>query len=232
MFDPAKLAANNTLKDATARVVSWIKEMLPPDIRNALNARADHVMINAREVACGDPDCSPIDVVLALLFYNGRRAMTGLPMEMNRVRREDIASTLEDMHDELMACHNDTLWVPPSQLGPPPLSAAGNAALEKIAAVISEQLLPLSASDVTGVCAMAMDLLEQIEEDTNRPPPAPVRPGAGLPPRTTVWKSTTGLGISIKSKSIRLIFGRIDCSRRALEARPKTLRRNGRICAY
>ncbi|KAH8057835.1 peptidase [Aureococcus anophagefferens] len=124
MFDPAKLAANNTLKDATARVVSWIKEMLPPDIRGALNARADHVMINAREVACGDPDCSPIDVVLALLFYNGRRAMTGLPMEMNRVRREDIASTPEDMHDELMACHNDTLWVPPSQLGPPPLSAA------------------------------------------------------------------------------------------------------------
>ena len=42
-----------------------------------------------------------------------------------------------------------------------------------------------------------------------------------------VWKSTTGLGgpgqtselsISIKSKSIRLTFGRIDCSRRVLEA--------------
>ena len=52
----------------------------------------------------------------------------------------------------------------------------------------------------------------------------------GLAP---VWKSTTGLGgpnqtaelsISIKSKSIWLIFGRIDCSRRALEAKPKKLR--------
>ena len=45
-----------------------------------------------------------------------------------------------------------------------------------------------------------------------------------------VWNSTTGLGgpdqtsefsSSIKSKSIRLIFGRIDCSRRVLEAQQK-----------
>ena len=56
-----------------------------------------------------------------------------------------------------------------------------------------------------------------------------------------VWNSTSGLGgphqtselsSSIKSKSIRLIFGRIDCSRRALEAHLKSLRRNCRICAH
>ena len=53
-----------------------------------------------------------------------------------------------------------------------------------------------------------------------------------------VWKSTTGLGgphqtselsISVKSKSIRLSFGRIDGSRRVLEARRKASRRNRRI---
>ena len=57
----------------------------------------------------------------------------------------------------------------------------------------------------------------------------------------TVWKSTTGLGgphqtselsISVKSKSIRLIFGRIDCSHQVLEAQQKALRRNGRIRAH
>ena len=46
-----------------------------------------------------------------------------------------------------------------------------------------------------------------------------------------VWKSTTGLGgphqtsdlsISITSKSIRLIFGRIDRSHRVFEAQPKS----------
>ena len=57
----------------------------------------------------------------------------------------------------------------------------------------------------------------------------------------TVWNSTTGLGgcdqtsefsSSIKSKSIRLIFGRIDCSSPVLEAQPKGLRRNCRICSH
>ena len=56
-----------------------------------------------------------------------------------------------------------------------------------------------------------------------------------------VWKSTAGLGgpdqtsefsSSIKSKSIRLIFGRIDCSRRVLEAKPKRLRRNCRVRSH
>ena len=59
--------------------------------------------------------------------------------------------------------------------------------------------------------------------------------------RDSVWKSTSGmdassktsnLSISVKSKSIRLIFGRIDCSRRVLEARPKSSRRNCRIRAH
>ena len=67
---------------------------------------------------------------------------------------------------------------------------------------------------------------------------------AGRPVKLTfipVWKSTTGLGgpdqtsefsSSVKSKSIRLIFGRIDCSRRVLEAQQKASRRNGRIRAH
>ena len=62
-----------------------------------------------------------------------------------------------------------------------------------------------------------------------------------LRPLAPVWIPTTGLGgphqtselsISVKSKSIRLIFGRIDCSRRVLEARQKASRRNRRICAH
>ena len=56
-----------------------------------------------------------------------------------------------------------------------------------------------------------------------------------------VWKSTTSLGgpdqtsdlsISVTSKSIRLIFGRIDCSRRVLEAQRNCLCQNIRIRAH
>ena len=50
-----------------------------------------------------------------------------------------------------------------------------------------------------------------------------------------VWggpHQTSELSTSIKSKSIRLIFGRIDCSHRVLEAQPKSLRRHCRICEH
>ena len=56
-----------------------------------------------------------------------------------------------------------------------------------------------------------------------------------------VWKSTAGLWgphqtsnlpISVTSKSIRLIFGPIDCSSRVLEAERKCSRQNLRIRAH
>ena len=59
--------------------------------------------------------------------------------------------------------------------------------------------------------------------------------------RVPVWKSTTGLGrpdqtskfsISIKSKSIWLIFGRIDCSHRVLEAQLKSLAQSVLLCSH
>jgi len=42
------------------------------------------------------------------------------------------------------------------------------------------------------------------------------------PPGTGTASKKTNLSISITSKSIRLIFGRIDCSHRVLEAQPKS----------
>jgi predicted kinase len=64
-----------------------------------------------------------------------------------------------------------------------------------------------------------------------------------VPEHVPVWKSTSELGrrgqtselsISAKSKSIRLIFGRIDCSHQelVLEARQKASRRNSRLRAH
>jgi magnesium-transporting ATPase (P-type) len=50
--------------------------------------------------------------------------------------------------------------------------------------------------------------------------------GLGGPDQTSEFSS------SVKSKSIRLIFGRIDCSRRVLEARLKKLRQNCRIRSH
>jgi hypothetical protein len=65
--------------------------------------------------------------------------------------------------------------------------------------------------------------------------------GDFVPAFLAAWNSTPGLGgpdqtsefsRSVTSTSIRLIFGRIDCSRRVLEAQQKASRRNGRIRAH
>ena len=79
--------------------------------------------------------------------------------------------------------------------------------------------------------------LEDLGEDL-APVAAPVYLRDLLAP---VPNSTTGLGgpdqtsefsSSVTSKSIRLIFGRIDRSRRVLEAEPKRLRRNCRVRSH
>jgi len=84
--------------------------------------------------------------------------------------------------------------------------------------------------DLDGLCAQRNKAQDALEDAISK--------RAKL---AAAWNSTAGLGgpdqtsefsSSVTSKSIRLIFGRIDCSRRVLEARPKRLRRNCRIRAH
>ena len=45
MFDPSKLGLT---KNASARVVAWVKDQLPETVQTAIRAVPDTVMINAR----------------------------------------------------------------------------------------------------------------------------------------------------------------------------------------
>jgi hypothetical protein len=136
-------------------------------------------------VQCGDPNCAPIDTVIALLFANGRRAMTGLPMDFKGVEKAHIAMAMGELNDELLACHNDTPWAAAPR-GPEPLRAldseprAVQVAVEGVARAIEAAIASLDAADVAAVCAHSMDLLERIEERALAPPP---RAPAGGPPR-------------------------------------------------
>mmetsp|Transcript_13036 Transcript_13036/g.38837 ORF Transcript_13036/g.38837 Transcript_13036/m.38837 type:complete len:322 (+) Transcript_13036:175-1140(+) len=169
MFDPRKFKPGGmSQKTASQRVTEWVKAALPPPIRTALDKDPAHVLINVREVQCGDPSCSPIDIAIALLFRNSRRAMTGMPMRMDEATQADVFKTMGELAAELMACHDDRPWTDPLSQALPPLSDQGNAALETIAKVLNEQLMPLRPDDIRGVCALAMDLLEQIEDDAVR----------------------------------------------------------------
>ena len=174
MFDPSKIGQR---QNASARVVAWAKDLLPDTVKQAIRAVPDTVLINAREVQCGDPNCSPVDVAIAIVFKNGRRAMCGIPMAMSEVRQEDVALCINEIHDELLACHADIPW---TETRPRPrLTQQGDRALEAIARAITENVVNLDARDVAGVCTMAIELLEQLEDDAARslaPPPFQTRP--------------------------------------------------------
>ena len=48
-------------KEAYNRIETWAKEIIPAHI-------CDGVIISVQEVQCGDPDCSPIDTAIAIMF--------------------------------------------------------------------------------------------------------------------------------------------------------------------
>lgn len=169
MFDPSKLGRRNEKQEAQRNIVEWIRASLVPAIREALQRDPVTVQINVREVQCGDPTCSPIDTALAFIFRNGRQAMTALPMEVQQVLHEDIKTVMAVMEPELIACFENREYIPPNRL--PPLSPAGVQAMERIAATLRRELVALAPADIAGVCASAIDLLEQIEDDATRPMP-------------------------------------------------------------
>ena len=48
-------------KKAYAQIEEWSMELIPQSIRYV-------VQLSVQEVQCGDPDCSPIDTAVAILF--------------------------------------------------------------------------------------------------------------------------------------------------------------------
>ena len=48
-------------KEAYAQIEKWSMEIIPAHLR-------DGVVLSVQEVQCGDPDCSPIDTAIAIIF--------------------------------------------------------------------------------------------------------------------------------------------------------------------
>lgn len=186
LFDPSANAAKTT-RTANRNVVDWTLELLPAPIKTALASDPMHVQANVREVQCNDPGCSPIDTVLMLIFKNGRRAMTGMPMVMAQVTRADVERAIAELGGELMACHEDRDFQH-GAIGPA-LTATGQAALERIIDVLRRELTTLNPMDIAAVCSASMDVLEQIEEEALRPPATQmIQQGAqrGMDPNTKI----------------------------------------------
>ena len=65
MFLPENVGLNKKeeeqRKQALNRVELWCTEMIPEELR-------DDAFVAVREVACGDPNCAPIDTAVTIFF--------------------------------------------------------------------------------------------------------------------------------------------------------------------
>jgi hypothetical protein len=82
MFDPSNIERIKSEKQEKKRQSKAVKEMvlslIPDEVKGTVN-------INVREIQCGDPNCSPIDTVITMVWESGGRGMFGLPMEISEV---------------------------------------------------------------------------------------------------------------------------------------------------
>lgn len=61
----------------------WVISRIPQQFKDGL-------IVSVREVACGDPNCSPIDTAIAIVFPSNGRGLIGIPLEAKDVTEEDI----------------------------------------------------------------------------------------------------------------------------------------------
>lgn len=76
-------AAEQARREGYSRIEVWVTEAIPAEIRRG-------VTVSVQEVQCGDPECSPIDVAIAIMFPSGGRGMLGIPMEAKDVSNEAL----------------------------------------------------------------------------------------------------------------------------------------------
>lgn len=76
-------AAEQARREGYARIEIWVNEAIPAEIRRG-------VTVSVQEVACGDPNCSPIDTAVAIMFPSGGRGMLGIPLESKDVSKDSL----------------------------------------------------------------------------------------------------------------------------------------------
>ena len=85
MFDPAALSAAKAEKTKKKILLDSITEkcylLIPQDLQEGL-------IINVKEMACGDPSCSPIDTIFNFTFPNGS-GMYSIPMAVDEIEEDD-----------------------------------------------------------------------------------------------------------------------------------------------
>jgi len=99
MFNPSAAKGQAAVKAAKKKLENALKEqslaLVPPALREG-------IMIDVKEVQCGDPSCSPIDTVFTFIWppVEGQgkpgRGMFGLPYSLEEIGSEDLQDMFPD----------------------------------------------------------------------------------------------------------------------------------------
>jgi hypothetical protein len=93
MFDPTKSKAAQAekakKKKILAELVNWATSVVPEVNREGL-------LVDVKEVQCGDPDCSPIDTIFTLVWKDGGRGMFALPLSSEEITQDDLIENFPD----------------------------------------------------------------------------------------------------------------------------------------
>lgn len=100
MFDPSKLkaekAAKQTAKKALTDIKLWANMLVPAPLQTGL-------LMDVKEVVCGDPTCAPIDTVFTLLWQSGGRGMFAIPFAPDEIQTQEELAELFPDHETLTA---------------------------------------------------------------------------------------------------------------------------------
>lgn len=94
MFDPSKLKGEAAAKNASRRAISdltlWANMMIPARLQEGL-------LLDIKEVVCGDPSCAPIDTVFTFVWQSGGRGVFAIPFSPAEIQTQsELAEMFPD----------------------------------------------------------------------------------------------------------------------------------------
>ena len=94
MFDPSKIKEKKNEQALKKRQTEALKEkflhLIPLELQN-------DIMIDIKEVVCGDPSCSPIDTVVTIVWESGGRGVFALPLAIAEIEDHEIIDLFPDI---------------------------------------------------------------------------------------------------------------------------------------
>lgn len=91
MFDPSKAKAEKAAKAASKKALTdiklWANALIPQALQVGL-------IMDIKEVVCGDPKCAPIDTVFTLLWPGDGRGMFAVPFAPEDIQTQDELAEL------------------------------------------------------------------------------------------------------------------------------------------